>query len=225
MLGPFLSSSPEMLQRWGEACLSRIVRKGQWDWPVSSLRCMLGCSADIELRPDKPAQGQGPKLKRVGLESSLLWHTAIEITGSSGHVSTCSPTFYPILRHAPPMTGSTVELCEASRPFSGIKGQPILWRLRWLVCSLGEPCGRIYLVFCVNYCMCPLWNIGKMRKMEGMTFNTCHNTFKEWEKCTISLHWFGRVPEVMWNNFFPLIRDCQRAWPELYYCIFRVLVK
>lgn len=68
---------------------------------------------------------QGAELQRVGLESSLLWHIVIQISGYLGHVTTCSSTFYPpILRHTQPMTGSTVEVCEFGRPFSGIKGQP-----------------------------------------------------------------------------------------------------
>lgn len=59
---------------------------------------------------------------------------------------------------------------------------------------------------------------------ERHDFLICHNIFKGSEKHTITLYLFGVVPEVMWNNFLPLIRDCQRAWPGLCCCIFRVLV-
>lgn len=117
ILGQVLSSSPETCQRWGDACFSGQSGWGsEGDWRTLWAACRLFCWQLLRASAE---------LKRVGLESSLFWHTAIQKSGSPGHVTTCSSIFYPpVLRHARPMTRSTVELCESGRPFSGIKGKP-----------------------------------------------------------------------------------------------------
>lgn len=85
------------LRQWCFRGGKKVASKGQPGWGseggwrtpwAACLVTLLTSSRGQQICP-----GQGLELERVGPESSLLWHTAIQIAGSFGHVATCSSTF------------------------------------------------------------------------------------------------------------------------------------